>query len=246
MIRSTTTSSAFRIFCLGACLLGAPATSSAGPDDAPSIQSNNSPPAEPDVYSGPDGSASTEIQSSAQEQIAAKPLPPRSTQPGSTVSTGDRTSFHMPDGAWRTIGALGVVVGLIVLLRTVMTRFSGPLGRARAPAGIVEVLGRFPLARTQTLLLLKVDRRILLLAQTPQGLTTLSEMSDAEQVASLVQRIRNDRGDSFSRQFERLITPVGSAAEPAEPTPVVIDLTKSRKASAAQRVASMLADGGRR
>lgn len=146
---------------------------------------------------------------------------------------------------WRTIGALAGVIGLIVLLRSAMVRFGGPLGRARAPSGVVEVLCRFPLARGQILLLLKVDRRILLVAQTPQGLSTLSEISDAEQVASLVERIRNDRGDSFSRQFERLVTPVRPEPDIGDSSPTVIDLTRSRQTSAARRVASMLADGGR-
>ncbi|GEM_PF-2667534 len=246
MTRSTTTPRAFRILCLSAFLLSGAATSIASPPEAPSTPSTTSLIGEAEVYSGPGGGASTDNQPRREDQAPAKVLPPRSTQPGSARSTSHRTTLHMPEGAWQTIGALGVVVGLIVLLRTLMTRFGGPLGRARAPSGIVEVLGRYPLTRSQTLLLLKVDRRILLLAQTPQGLTTLSEMSDAEQVASLVQRIRNDRGDSFAKQFERLITPVGLATDSAEASPVVIDLTRSRKTSAAQRVASMLADGGRR
>ncbi|MCC6908946.1 MAG: flagellar biosynthetic protein FliO [Phycisphaerales bacterium] len=177
---------------------------------------------------------------------SAPALPPRTSRSGSRDQTSARFPLQVPGGTWRTIGALAGVIGLILLLRSAMLRLGGsPLGRAKAPAGVVEVLGRFPLARGQTLLLLKVDRRILLVAQTPQGLSTLSEITDAEQVASLIGRIRNDRGDSFSRQFERLITPVRDEADAGEPSPTVIDLTRSRRVAAARRVASMLADGGR-
>ncbi len=174
----------------------------------------------------------------------ARTLPPRSAPSSAGDEGAGRSLLQMSGGAWRTIGALAAVIGLIVLLRSAMVRFGGPLGRAKAPSGVIAVLGRFPLSRGQTLLLLKVDRRILLVAQTSQGLSTLSEITDAEQVASLVERITNDRGDSFSRQFERLVTPVRTEPGEDEPSPTVIDLTRSRRVSAARRVASMLADGG--
>lgn len=179
------------------------------------------------------------------ERDPARVLPPRTTQSASDGGSSGRSFVSLPEGAWRTVGSLGLVIGLMFGLRSVMTRFGGPLAKARAPSGIIEVLGRFPLTRGQTLLLIRLDRRVLLLAQTSQGLTTLAEVSDAEQVASLVQRIRNDRGDSFTKQFERLVTPVAGAKDAAGIAPTVIDLTRPNKSSAARRVASMLGDGVR-
>ena len=180
----------------------------------------------------------------------ARSLPPRSTTHSTTGGTSDRRWIDVPRGTWRTIGSLALIIGLIVALRSVMTRFGGPLARARAPSGIIEVLGRFPLSRGQTLLLIKVDRRVLLLSQAGGSLTTLSEITDAEQVASLLQRLRHERGDSFTRRFEELATPVTDRSDAAlsssDEIPVVVDLTRKARKTPAQRIASLFAEGGRR
>ncbi len=248
MTRSKFIPPACGALCLLISLLGVASSTLARPLEPETLKTNTSLSTEQDAPSGspPDaGPEASPAPSPDDHPSDARALPPRSSKPLSTGEARGRTLIAMPDGAWRTVGALGLVVGLIVLLRSAFKRFGGPLAKARAPSGVVEVLGRFPLVRGQTLLLIKIDRRVLLLGQSPQGLTTLSEISDPEQVSSLVQRIANDRGDSFSRQFERLITPVRTAKRPLDAGPTVIDLTQGDKVSAARRVASMLADGGR-
>lgn len=114
----------------------------------------------------------------------------------------------------RTIGAVGVVVLLIVLTRVLLVRLSrvgnagirsqlGPGGRA--PSGIVQILGRYPVARGQTLVLLKLDRRVLLLSQTGAGFNTLSEIVDAEEVASILSKSRDEEGESLTARFGALL-----------------------------------------
>lgn len=248
MTRSTFIPPTFRALCVLLGILGVTSFTLARADDPQPLKTNTSLSAQQQASgaSPPETNPTAQPAESPDDPISeARPLPPRSSRPVSTAETSRRTAISMPEGTWRTIGALGLVVGLIVLVRSVLRRFGGPLAKARAPSGIIEVLGRFPLVRGQTLLLIKVDRRILLLGQSPQGLTTLSELTDPEQVSSLVQRIANDRGDSFSRQFDRLITPVRSEKTLDDAASTIIDLTRGDKASAARRVASMLADGGR-
>jgi len=248
MTRSTRIPPACRTLCLLLGLLGAASATRARPIEPESLRTNTPLAAEHNAPSDslrqadPAASPDQPIDDSTSN---LHPLPPRSSKPASTPHTSRRSPITVPEGVWRTIGALGLVVGLIVLLRSAIKRFGGPLAKARAPCGVVEVLGRFPLVRGQTLLLIKIDRRVLLLGQSQQGLTTLCEIADPEQVSALVQRISNDRGDSFSRQFERLITPVRKGKHPADASPTVIDLTQGDAVSAAHRVVSMLADGGR-
>ncbi|MFN0010172.1 MAG: hypothetical protein ACKVS8_00860 [Phycisphaerales bacterium] len=99
---------------------------------------------------------------------------------------------------------LGVVVGLVLIcaavLRRVASRSGGlcaALATGAAPAGVVEVLGRYPVSRGQALVLLRVDRRVLLLShaagarQGAASFTTLSEFSDHDDVASILAKVND-------------------------------------------------------
>lgn len=119
----------------------------------------------------------------------------------------------------RTSAALGLVLVLIFVLAAVARRASragsplaGAFGSARAPSGILEVLARYPLGRGQVLVLLKIDRRILLLSQSTGrirsgggGLSTLSEISDPDDVASILLKIQQSEGDSSADRFRHLL-----------------------------------------
>lgn len=122
--------------------------------------------------------------------------------------------------AVRTAGSLAIVIGLAVLLRMLARSVAGHAGGVRgqlgaggrAPSGVLSILARFPIARGQTLVLLQLDRRVLLLNQTPAGFATLTELVDAEEVASIVRKCeagsRNGRDgaggfDTVLRAMER-------------------------------------------
>lgn len=113
----------------------------------------------------------------------------------------------------RTAIALAFVLILIFAFRSVAQRLAGRVGGlamqmgagGRAPSGVLEVLGRYPVARGQTLVLLRVDRRVLLLGQTSSGFSTLAEFADAEEVASLLIKTRDEDGDSLAERFHGLL-----------------------------------------
>jgi flagellar biogenesis protein FliO len=127
----------------------------------------------------------------------------------------------------KTSVALGVVLGLVFIIATAVARIGrrashanlaaalGPGGSS--PPGILEVLGRYSISRSQVLILLRVDQRVLLLAQTVSGgrrsqasLQTLSEITEASSVASIQRLVREHeakRGEvlpfgSILRQLE--------------------------------------------
>ena len=93
----------------------------------------------------------------------------------------------------------------------------GGLNTGRAPSGILEVLGRYPMAGGPTLMLLRVDRRVLLLSQARASrlsgatLSTLAEFEDVDQVASLLAQARDARDESISARFGSLLA--GFSAE---------------------------------
>lgn len=89
----------------------------------------------------------------------------------------------------RVGGALAIVLGLLLLTRAALRRAPGMLGGAGRPAGVVEVLARYPIARGQSLIVLRMARRILLLHHTGSTMVTLSEAADPEEVASILARL---------------------------------------------------------
>jgi len=137
-----------------------------------------------------------------------------------------------PGGWLRVTVALGAVIALIFALRFILKRaamrtggLAAQLGAAgRAPSGVLEVLGRFPVARGQTLVLLRLDRRILLISQTTTGMTTLAEVSDPEEIASLITRTRDDEGASAAARFNAILRNLerdpDTALAPALPAPL--------------------------
>jgi len=150
----------------------------------------------------------------------------------------ERTSIFGDNAMIQTALALAGVVALILVIAWVYERstrarrgLSAPArgGRARSPAGLIEVLARYPMGPRQSLVLLKFDRRVLLLNQTaPRGgplvTTTLCELTDAEDVASVLVKVRDADGESIDRAFrdamERADRTTGVAlgeGMPAEP-----------------------------
>jgi hypothetical protein len=119
-------------------------------------------------------------------------------------------------------GVLALVMGAAFLLKRMARAHGGLLGAAgpggRAPAGVLEVLGRYPLSRGQTLILLKLDRRILLISQAAGGrfgnasLATLCEITDPDEIASILVKVRDDEGDSMARRFQSVLGSADRAA----------------------------------
>ncbi|MGE4151726.1 MAG: flagellar biosynthetic protein FliO [Phycisphaerales bacterium] len=120
----------------------------------------------------------------------------------------------LTSGASRTVGALAAVVGLILVVRWFVRRMSqrvgglaGQLGAGgRAPSGVLEVLGRYPVGKGQSLVLLRLDRRVLLLSQSSQGFATLTEIEDPQEVASLVVKTADDESASLAARFRSILS----------------------------------------
>ena len=119
-------------------------------------------------------------------------------------------------GVVQAIASTGAVIVLIFGARWVIVRTSrSPLGAAsvraqlgaggRAPSGLLFVLGRYPVSRGSSLVLIQLDRRVLLLSQSGAGFQTLSEIGDPEEVASIIAKARDEEGESISAKFSSLL-----------------------------------------
>lgn len=118
----------------------------------------------------------------------------------------------------RTGVALGAVVSCAVGLGALARRLArgrggliGALGPGgRAPSGLLEVLARYPIGRGGTLVVLKLDRRVLLVSQSlgragGGTMATLCEITDPDEVASILLKARDDEGKSHAERFQALL-----------------------------------------
>ena len=123
---------------------------------------------------------------------------------------------NMGKTAWATAVVLALIMIVATGVRMIAKRQGGlraALGPGgRAPSGLLEVLGRFPIGRGQTLVLLKLDQRVLLLSQSSggrlgagAGMSTLCEIADPEEVASILVKSRGEGGDSMADRFRSML-----------------------------------------
>jgi len=101
----------------------------------------------------------------------------------------------------------------------------------------MEVLARYPVARGTTLVLLKVDRRVLVLCQTQEGFTTLSEIADPDDVASILIKTRDDEESSLAAKFSSMLRRVErSSFDDADEAQLRFDSGATVRARLAQRL----------
>lgn len=138
------------------------------------------------------------------------------TSAGREGDAGDATASTAGLGVWQTIMCTGGVILLILASRWFIVRtVRSPIGSSslrsqlgvggRAPSGLLFVLGRYPVSRGASLVLIQLDRRVLLLSQSGAGFQTLAELRDPEEVASIIGKARDEEGESLSAKFSTLM-----------------------------------------
>ena len=171
---------------------------------------------------------------------------PALAPPGAAATLWDNPAI-------RTGGSLLLVLVLIVGLAAITRKVAGKSGTlaaalgpgGRQPAGLLEVLGRYPLSRGQTLILLKVDQRILLLAQTTSrlragaggggALATLCEITDAEEVASILVKAGDHEGTGATAKFSALLHAFDRSHASAEPDHTELNLRSIQQTDSGDR-----------
>lgn len=146
--------------------------------------------------------------------------------------------------------SLGAVLALIVGLFFVGRRFlpRGAFVQQAGGGGAVQVLSRTPVSPKQRIVLLQVGRRILVVADGGATLTTLCEITEADEAAALIDQLRSEKpggsfGAALSGAMDRFRSAQESRREPAgeparEPQPD-LDLMRQELEGIARRVRGM-------
>lgn len=103
-----------------------------------------------------------------------------------------------------TGGGLAIAVGLL-LATTWLIRSCAPKSSRPLPKDVVEVLGRLPLGGKQMTQLIRVGSKLVLVAVTPDGAETLTEVTDPDEVARLIAACDSKSGRGESADFDRLL-----------------------------------------
>ena len=129
---------------------------------------------------------------------------------GSLAANSSRTFANelLPTGL-----ALGATLLAIVLARSAVKRFSGKMGAGKRPQGVVEILARYPVARGQQIILLKVGRRVIVTHQGAQGMQALSEFSSEADVADLLARCEAGTRAASPFSFDALLRQSGKSMD---------------------------------
>ena len=135
------------------------------------------------------------------ELVLRRSSPPRGQAPATTGRRGAA-------GWARTIGSLAAVVALIMLLAWGYRAVAGgPLslaGRGRV-AGLIDVVSRTAVSPRQTLVLVRIGPRMVLLGVSPERIERLDNIDDAELVSRLAGVAQSGRADSPSGEFREAL-----------------------------------------
>ncbi len=167
---------------------------------------------------------------------------------GGTTSDGELLPSGEGAGEALQVGAsLAGVLALIWVLRYLLRRARGDyagsriLASAGSPSGVASILAKYPVSRGHQVVLLEVGRRVIVAHQGDGSMSTLSEITDAEEVADLKARLsgveRTERDKTFnaklSSSLEATPEPDSLASVAGMPGMVAetVDLTRRRKRS---------------
>ena len=114
--------------------------------------------------------------------------------------------FGIPTESLYTMGTgLAIVVGAFLLFAWVLRRSGrGRVGRGMLPADAVSVLGRVSLTAKQVAQLLRVGNKLVLVALTPGGAETLTEVTDPVEVDRLMGLCQQHDSQSTTKAFEQV------------------------------------------
>jgi flagellar biogenesis protein FliO len=133
-------------------------------------------------------------------------LAPRVKSPAKEVS---RPATPSPTNTVTTVGgSLAIVLGLFALLAWFSRRFT-PAGAAALPKEAVELLGRTSLGGTHQVQLMRIGAKLLLVALSPQGARTLTEINNLNEVERLSDLCRRQKPESATASFRSLVEQVG-------------------------------------
>jgi len=119
-------------------------------------------------------------------------------------------------------GSLFIVIAAFFLLAALLRKVS-PAGHRPLPKEAFECLGRYHLTQKHPLQVLRMGNRIVLVSVMPDGVSTLAEITDPDEVVSFLGLCRRREGNSASEIFRKSVASMSEEelSRSPHPRPVV-------------------------
>jgi flagellar biosynthetic protein FliO len=130
----------------------------------------------------------------------------RNSPAGAPAGAGDDARVvgrqNTAKGFWRISDfvPLFLVLALVLAAAWAVKRYL-PARRLVTGSGVLEIVARLPLSPKQSLVLVKMGQRMVLVGLTPERVNTVCLVDDPEQVAELTGRIASHSRDSTAHEF---------------------------------------------
>jgi len=164
------------------------------------------------------------VNGQAQTQGFQNPLDKKMPRASSAdyTSTSKSDTQRAKKGGSLVQAALGLAFVLcLILIVAAWAKRRLPQANSALPSEAVQILGQRAVGQRQVIQLIRCGSRILVLGGTPNGLTTLSEITDPVEVDYLAGLCRQDHPSSvtsaFSRLFQNYRDLSGESTAPANP-----------------------------
>lgn len=173
----------------------------ASPFANPSAASTTPPANEATGAKTPIAPPSTSTQSLVKQPTSTLPLAPSHAARVQRKAASQSLDW---DALTNTGASLGIVLAVLTAMVWVLRR-TGPKSASPLPKEVFEVLGRAPLASRQQAHLVRCGRKLLLVAMTPGGAETLTEITDPEEVDHLAGLCQASRDGSSTGAFQSVL-----------------------------------------
>jgi len=117
----------------------------------------------------------------------------------------DRSREGFAEGSFWNALPLLAVLALIGAIALVVKRFM-PTRRFLTGAGVLEIVARMPLSGKQSLVLVKMGRRLVLLGVSSDRVNSLDVVDDPDQVSVLIGEAARHKPDAVSSEFASAFT----------------------------------------
>lgn len=171
-----------------------PANNTPSSNSATNIQATYSAPATNTAVNNPPRPLNTN---------GAKPIPLAGPNTKTPAAASSWSSFGT------MLGSLAIVLGLFVVTIKLLRR-GMPGAKQRLGSNVVEVLGQAPLAPRQTLQVIRFGNKILLVAMSPDGCDTLTEITDPLEVDRVAGMCQQSQANSSTKTFGEMFRQVTS------------------------------------
>jgi hypothetical protein len=148
----------------------------------------------------------------AASEIEQKTIRPR-TEPAATQTNGTTPDSakngpgKLPSGLGNLAqvgAALAVVLGLVFVGKALAKKYL-PAAKTAGGKGVIEVLARHPLAKNQSLVLVRIGSQIVALNQGKEASESVLVISDQAEVARIIGQIEGQSPTSIQAGFNKLL-----------------------------------------